>query len=94
MKLKWNYNNPDTHSLTPVFFFFKYFFGLFWLYLIVQLKSWTGNRVREGEGHAAKGPGPGVEPGSAAEPRHMGRARATDWAMRPPDQGIIEVFSA
>ena len=27
-----------------------------------------------GEWHAAKGPRPGVEPGSAAEPRHMGRA--------------------
>ena len=53
------------------FFFFKYFFGLFLALLIVQMKSLTGNR----EWHAAKGPGPGVEPGSAAEPRLMGRAR-------------------
>ena len=29
-----------------------------------QLKSVTGNRVREGEWHAAKRPGPGVEPRS------------------------------
>ena len=39
------------------------------------MKSLTGNRVRDREWHAAKGPGPGVEPGSAAEPRLMGRAR-------------------
>ena len=35
----------------------------------------TGNRARERERHAAKGPGPGVEPRSTAEPRHMGRTR-------------------
>ena len=59
------------------FLFFKklfnyIFFGLFLALLTGQLKSVTGNRVREGEWHAAKGPGPGVEPGSAAESRHRG----------------------
>ena len=43
----------------------------------------TGNRVREGEWHAAKGPGPGVEPGSAAKPWHMGRARYQPSSVKP-----------
>ena len=61
------------------FFFFPAFSGL----LTVQLKSVTGNRVREGEWHAAKGPGPGVEPGSAAEPRHMGCALPAELSGAP-----------
>ena len=48
------------------------------LSLTGQLKSVTGNRVREGEWHAAEGPGPRVQPGSAAEPRHMGRTLPTE----------------
>ena len=58
-----------------IIYLFIHLLRVFWPFLallIVQLKSVTGNRVREGEWHAAKGPGPGVEPGSAAEPWHMG----------------------
>ena len=44
----------------------------------------TGNRVREGRWHTAGGPGPGVEPGSAAEPRHVGRVPPTELSGPPP----------
>ena len=54
---KWNmytvFNKPN------VFFFF----GLLAL-LIEQLKTWTGNRMRERGSGTAKGPGPGFKPGS------------------------------
>ena len=52
--------------------FFKHFVWPFLALLIVQLKSVTGNRV---SGGVTRSKGPGVEPGSAAEPRHMGRTR-------------------
>ena len=39
---------------------------------------------KRGEWHAAKGPGPGVEPGSAAEPLHMGHTHSTNRAKRRP----------
>ena len=44
-----------------------FFLAFFMALLIVQLKRVTANREREGEWHTAKGPRPGVEPGSAAE---------------------------
>ena len=53
------------------FFFFKYFFDLFMALLIEQLKWVTGNRERK-RGSDTQGQRPGVEPRSAAEPRHMG----------------------
>ena len=66
------------------FFFLKYFFGLFRLYWQSSWRVWTGSRVRDGEWHAAKGPGPGVEPGSAAEPSaHGSRALPTELCGAP-----------
>ena len=51
--------------------FFTYFLA-FYGFIDSTAEDMTGNREREGKWRAAKGPGPGVEPGSAAEPRHMG----------------------
>ena len=56
------------------FFFFYILFLAFHGFIDRQAEDMTGKREREGEWHAAKGPGPGVEPGSTAEPQHMGRA--------------------
>ena len=53
----------------PFFCLLAFFLAL----LTGQLKSVTGDRVREGEWCAAGGPGLGLEPGSAAGPRHMSR---------------------
>ena len=48
-------------------------FFFFYGFIDRLAENMTGNREREGgEWHAAKGPGPGVEPGTTAEPRQMG----------------------
>ena len=44
----------------------------------------TGNRVREGEWHAAKGPGPGVKPGfTAGGSAHGSRMLPTELSGAP-----------
>ena len=61
-----------------------YIYLFFWLYWQSSWRVWTGSRVRDGEWHAAKGPGPGVEPGSAAEPSaHGSRALPTELCGAP-----------
>ena len=49
----------------------SFFGGAFSGFIVKTAEAVTRNRVREGEWHAAKGPGPGVKLRSAAEPRHM-----------------------
>ena len=58
----WKFLSGDGDVL---FSFYKNFFG----FIDSTAEDTTGNREREGERHVAKGPGPGVEPGSTAEPR-------------------------
>ena len=72
------------------FFFFYIFCGLLWLYWQVSLKIWhERGEEREGEWQAAKGPGPGVKPGSAAEPRHMGCALYPLSYTAPPNSFFV-----
>ena len=78
-------------SLLSFFFFFKVFFWPFLSLLIVQLKSVTGNRVREGEWHAAKGPGPGSNPGPL-QSLSMWIVCATDRAKRHPCYLLLNRF--
>ena len=51
--------NTNTIDLDFYFIFFKYFFGL----IDRTAEDMTGNRERDGEWHAAKGPGRELNPG-------------------------------
>ena len=51
--------------LAAVLLFFEDFLFLFRLYLIGQCDRWTGSELGERRRRVGKGPGPGIEPGSA-----------------------------
>ena len=63
-------------AFLPVMFFSVFFLNIFlafYGFIDSIAEDTTGNTERMGEWCAGKGPRPGVKPGSAAEPQHMGR---------------------